>query len=400
MGIPLGGVTTLNFTISNLNYNTALTGIGFTDNLPAGLAVATPSYLSSTCGGTATATGGSNQVSLSGAMLTAASFCEIAVNVIGTQVGIWTNNVAVFAYESGTAINTSSASITVALPTIPETATVNDQVTLTALVNVTAPVVNFSAGSIGFGTVASGQTGAQLLAVSNSGLAPLLLTSVSTSGSAAFSVSSQVACSNGATTLPTTLPSGGLCTFTISYTAPVGGGAVPTGMITFTDNAALSNVTPSTLMSGNTYTQSIALSGTGSDMGAPPLPPATVSLAINETITGNDQVAIAPTINVAAPVVNFSAGNIGFGTVASDRQARNCWRCQTVGWHRFCLHLCRRPEAQPSASPRRSPARTKQQHCRRRFRVAVYAHSRFTTRRHLGPAQPQAESSPLPITLR
>ena len=85
--IPLGGVTTLNFTISNLNYNTGLTGIGFTDTFPAGLAVATPSYLSSTCGGTATATAGSSSVSLAGGALAVGSFCEITVNVIGTQAG-------------------------------------------------------------------------------------------------------------------------------------------------------------------------------------------------------------------------------------------------------------------------------------------------------------------------
>src|SRR5205823_4871923 len=51
--IPLNGATSLTLTIdSNSNQNLTLTSVAFTDNLPAGLVVATPNSLSSTCGGT------------------------------------------------------------------------------------------------------------------------------------------------------------------------------------------------------------------------------------------------------------------------------------------------------------------------------------------------------------
>ena len=46
--IPLNGTTSLTFTLSSTNQNLTLNGVAFTDNLPAGLVVATPKGLNST----------------------------------------------------------------------------------------------------------------------------------------------------------------------------------------------------------------------------------------------------------------------------------------------------------------------------------------------------------------
>ena len=108
-----GGTTSLNFSISNPNTSATLTGIGFTDTLPAGLVVATPNGLSGSCGGGAiTAVSGSSTVSLAGATLTAGQSCTFSVNVTGNTAGLKTNSVTVTSTNGGTG-NTSTADVLV-----------------------------------------------------------------------------------------------------------------------------------------------------------------------------------------------------------------------------------------------------------------------------------------------
>jgi uncharacterized repeat protein (TIGR01451 family) len=83
--------TSLTFTITNPNAGTALSGINFTDMLPAGLVVATPNGLVNTCGGVVTATPGSGTTSLTGGTLAAGGSCMIKVNVQGATSGFKNN---------------------------------------------------------------------------------------------------------------------------------------------------------------------------------------------------------------------------------------------------------------------------------------------------------------------
>ena len=100
--ITMGGTTSLTFTINNPNTTLALTGVAFTDNLPAGLVVATPNGLSNTCGGAVTATAGSGSVSLAGGGLAATASCTISVNVQGTTAGVKSNTTGpISSNESG-----------------------------------------------------------------------------------------------------------------------------------------------------------------------------------------------------------------------------------------------------------------------------------------------------------
>src|SRR5207237_4747079 len=73
--------------------------------------------LSNTCGGTATAVGGSGSVSLSGGTLAASASCTVSVDVQGTTAGVKNNSVQVTSTEGGNG-NTSNASITVVAPPV------------------------------------------------------------------------------------------------------------------------------------------------------------------------------------------------------------------------------------------------------------------------------------------
>ncbi|MCX6066662.1 MAG: sortase [Chloroflexi bacterium] len=82
------GITRLTLTLTNTN-SVPLTALAFTDTLPGtvtdGLILATPVNMTNTCGGTVTATAGTQAVSLSGGTLSATSSCAISVDVQGTS---------------------------------------------------------------------------------------------------------------------------------------------------------------------------------------------------------------------------------------------------------------------------------------------------------------------------
>jgi len=112
--IPLNGSTTLTFNLSNPNAGTMLTGVGFTDALPAGLAVSTPNGMTGSCGGgTITASAGSTSISLSGASLAASASCSFSVNVTGKAEGVHNNTTSAVTSNEGGTGGTASARITV-----------------------------------------------------------------------------------------------------------------------------------------------------------------------------------------------------------------------------------------------------------------------------------------------
>jgi uncharacterized repeat protein (TIGR01451 family) len=109
--IDLGQATSLTFTIANPN-PAPISGVGFTDVLPAGLRVAFPAGLLGSCGGgTITALPFSSFVSLSGATLAANASCTFSVRVVGTSPGTKLNHVTVQS-DAGPG-NTATASILV-----------------------------------------------------------------------------------------------------------------------------------------------------------------------------------------------------------------------------------------------------------------------------------------------
>lgn len=140
--INQGQQTLLSFTIENPNSNSSfpnsdvtLTGIAFTDNLPAGLVIANPNQLSNSCDGTVTADPGSSTVILSGGDLgpavglsrikhghsrgglqqpSSSGSCFISVEVQPNTSGTFNNTTgAISANESGTGATSNTATLTV-----------------------------------------------------------------------------------------------------------------------------------------------------------------------------------------------------------------------------------------------------------------------------------------------
>jgi len=110
LAIPVGATTSLTFNLAN--GNTALTGVTFTDILPAGLTVATPNGVTGSCGGgTITATAGSGTITLSGASLAAGASCTFTVNVTATAPGTKLNTTSIVNSDQGISGNPASALI-------------------------------------------------------------------------------------------------------------------------------------------------------------------------------------------------------------------------------------------------------------------------------------------------
>ena len=112
--IPLGSATSLTFTIINPNTDIALTGVGFTDTLPAGLmVVAVPP---SACGASVMLMG--NVISLAGVTLAASASCTFSIEVEGIAGGTYTNVTSAVTSNEAGAGNVASASLTVIDPPV------------------------------------------------------------------------------------------------------------------------------------------------------------------------------------------------------------------------------------------------------------------------------------------
>lgn len=111
--------STLTFTITNPNQNVALGGIAFGDTYPSGLVNAATPAATTSCGGSVTATGGGNSVSLSGGTLAGGASCVVTVAVTANAPANYANtsgNVSHVVNAQTVNGNTASATLTVTPP--------------------------------------------------------------------------------------------------------------------------------------------------------------------------------------------------------------------------------------------------------------------------------------------
>ena len=249
--IPVGGTTSMSFTVANTNASSSLTGIAFSDTFPAGLAVSTPNGLFNSCGGTLTAVAGSSSLSLSGAALPASASCSIQINVTPSTVSAMTNVTGqITSNESGPG-GTATASLTVTQATT--TTTVNSSANPSVFgqpVTFTATVTPVPAGSIkptGTVTLSIDGNPVAIVPVNASGQVTFTTSALSVASHAitatyngdpnfVTSIGSLTQVVNQASTTTTLTPSVNPSTLgqPVTFTATVSGtGGTPTGSVTF-----------------------------------------------------------------------------------------------------------------------------------------------------------------------
>ncbi len=108
--------STLTFTIDNSQSLVAAPNLDFTDNLPAGMTVATPPGVANSCGGTLTADAGTSVISLSGGSVADSASCTVAVDVVADTAGSLVNVSGDLTSDSG---NSGSASATLTVNGVP-----------------------------------------------------------------------------------------------------------------------------------------------------------------------------------------------------------------------------------------------------------------------------------------
>ncbi len=125
-GIKQGGTTTLSFTLDSNNSDSeaVLTGITFTDDLPAGFVVTSPSIsgANAVCGGQLNTTLiGGTRIQLTGATLSPGTPCPFSLNVTGNApIGLYTNTTSTITSNEGGTGDPATAPIAILQPLLFE----------------------------------------------------------------------------------------------------------------------------------------------------------------------------------------------------------------------------------------------------------------------------------------
>lgn len=117
--VEQGETTVMRLNIDNTANALAGQTMAFTDDFPAGLAVADPANLTSDCGGTVTANAGETTVSLADGAVAAGGSCAIEVTVRVTAAADVTNTTSALSSTTLPAAAAASATLTVTPATVP-----------------------------------------------------------------------------------------------------------------------------------------------------------------------------------------------------------------------------------------------------------------------------------------
>ncbi|MBY0508283.1 MAG: hypothetical protein K2X03_30505 [Bryobacteraceae bacterium] len=113
---PVGAVTVLTFRAFNPNQGFALTNVSFSDPLPAGMSVANPPGVTSSCLSAVTAAAGATNISVLIGTLGGGVTCTITVNVVSATPGVKVNTTSTITANNTAPGAAAAATITITDP--------------------------------------------------------------------------------------------------------------------------------------------------------------------------------------------------------------------------------------------------------------------------------------------
>ena len=316
--VSVNGTSVLKITVTNANAGTALTGVAFTDNYPAGLVnTATPAgaVTGAGCSGTVTAAANGSSLALSAGNVPAGGSCDITVNVTSAAAATYNNtsgpvsttNAGTGAASIGTlSVVSGPAPLTVLKVFTPGSIGTNDTTLLKITLqnpNATAvsgaaftdtyPFAMFNTAAPAAAISGAGCSGTVTAAANGSALA-LSAGNVPASGSCDITVSVTSAAANTYVN-----SSGAVSTTNAGTSASVNGSLVVLSHIT-----VLKAFMPTSVVAGNASVLKITLSN--------PNPVALTGVAFNDAYPGG-------LVNTASPAAAISgAGCSGSVTAAAN----------------------------------------------------------------------------------
>jgi uncharacterized protein (TIGR03437 family) len=299
--INLNGTTSLQITVANPAANPdTLTGIAFSDTLPAGLTLANSSQTA--CGGTFTQTAPSD-LALTGGSLTSGQNCQITVTVTGTASGLYTNTTSAISSTNGGTGLSASANLAVPFPTSTAVAPSLASPTYGQTETFTATITSAGGtptGSVTFVDTITSTTLAGNVPVNGAGQASVSTSLLGAGGhtiQAAYTPSGNFAGSSNSTSI--TVQKAGL-TVTANNQSKVYGAALPTltaGITGFVNNDTVGVVTGSA---------SVTTTATASS----PVATYPITAALGTLTTANYSFTFAPgTLSITPATLTVTANN-------------------------------------------------------------------------------------------
>jgi uncharacterized repeat protein (TIGR01451 family) len=300
--VQAGSKSTVTITFTHNANAVPVSNLSFTDTLPAGHTVASPSNATTTCGATLTATPGAGSFSLSGGVLCAgATSCTVQVSIVSSgSAGNATNTIAAGAVT--TAQGATNAAAAAVLTRVLTSVTINKSFNPT-----TVPVGGTSQRAIQIRN-----NNANAIQLTGAGLVdvlPLGMQAGSPPGLAftgAGCTFTSIALSNTLTLAGATINANSICTLTANVQATVAGNLInnlPVGIVTSAQGVTNPAGAAATLAS----TGSAFLTITKTDGVATVTPGGTTTYTVTVSNTGPNSVAGLSVDDAPAPGVTFTS---------------------------------------------------------------------------------------------